>query len=252
VVLRASRVARSLPATAPVLAEIPGADPGDDEIWMPHLVASGDTGYLIWECAPRDLAELALEARASTIALWAGQTRALMALLEQRLAHRSPHNPVGHLSLRWVLGNEALVAQLTSATHVALAHVSVHVTESELQRLRRALVDGLGLVEVSRPESITIAGAWLQCGDVRVHLIQRSMRPSEAPDDDRALRGDSDPRHICLAVNDVVESEKVLATFGYSCRRTGTAGVDQSWFSTEDGTTFEIQPFSNVPTALRR
>ena len=93
------------------------------------------------------------------------------------------------------------------------------------------------MVEVSRPPTIDLPGAWLQCASARIHLIQRDVRPVDPSAD---LREASDPRHICVDVSDLDASERALAARGFPCHRSGTAGV-QTWFRTSDGTMFELQ-----------
>jgi hypothetical protein len=221
----------------------PPLPPSREDIWAPHLYQREDgRGVLAWELIERQLVPMALAAEPAAVELWARRPEALLRLIE--LAPRGQAPAGHHLSLRWILANETVAAAALSERSVSLEHVSVHVSPCEEAALYSALVDGLGLVPVARPQGIRTPGSWLQAGGVRVHLNSREPRAGE-----RGFPGTA-PNHICFAVADVDTSASSLERAGFKVVRAGSLDA-QAWFRLASGTTIELQPLDRKATPRR-
>jgi len=205
-----------------------------ESLAIPHLLAwrTPDDVLAVWEELPPAEAARVLDAAPETIARWAARAPDLAWLARSApVAHAREGE---HLSFRWVVGNESLVARLLSRRTVRFGHVSLHLAPDECSVALRVLTEVLGLVEVARPASIPTPGHWLQCDDVSVHLNTRSRRP-----DDVAFPGMA-PNHICFVVADLDDASARLAALGIDSTRAGSLG-NQLWFRLPGGHVVELQ-----------
>jgi hypothetical protein len=239
-VLVAARQRRGLPTPVTVFAAedplAPDDAPGGGLLWVPHLYrwcAGGEPG-IAWElCREEDVAA-ALDASVAQVRRWGLAVDQLLRLA--RLAGARSDAPTSdYLSMRWILSHEREAAAALCDGLVQLEHLSLHVTVEEQERLVAALVEGLGLVEVSRPATITVPGRWLQAGDVRIHLNSRTARADEP-----AFPGTA-PNHVCFAVLDFEAAIAAVEAAGFDVVRAGSLG-DQAWWRLASGTTVELQP----------
>jgi hypothetical protein len=235
-----SRESRGLPATPTVFAaqdpRAPDVAPGEGLAWVPHLYRWGRGGEpaIAWELAHEDDVLGAIEAPAADVRRWARRTQQLL-----RLARLAPDEPKtatdGYLSMRWILTHECETAAALCNEMVELEHVSLHVDPDEHERLLAVLVEGLGLVEVARPGSITVPGNWLQAGHARIHLNSRTGREGE-----RGFPGTA-PNHICVAVADLDAAVAAVEAAGFDVVRAGSLS-EQAWWRLKSGTAIEMQP----------
>ena len=121
---------------------------------------------------------------------------------------------------------------------MALGHISLHVEPAKEDWIVQVLTSGIGLVEIPRPASISVAGRWLQCGNSRVHLNSRR----EAKAGEAAFPGTA-PNHVCFVVADLAAAERELRTRGIATKRAGSLEQPQLWFLASPGGSFvELQP----------
>jgi catechol 2,3-dioxygenase-like lactoylglutathione lyase family enzyme len=209
------------------------SEPGT--LWVPHIYRwrrDGESG-IAWELQEENQVGSTLDAEPSDVRRWAARPGQLL-----RLAELAGPNTEGgtsdHLSMRWVLANEAAAAAALSTEHIALEHVSLHVSPEEESRVAAALVDGLGMIEIARPPSIKTPGRWLQAGLTKVHLSSRDTRPAEP-----GFPGTA-PNHVCFAVTDFEAAVIAVERAGFPIVRAGSLG-SQAWFRLATGTTIELQ-----------
>jgi catechol 2,3-dioxygenase-like lactoylglutathione lyase family enzyme len=253
-ILAASRERRGIPVHTLTIYSAQTPEPPNDQpqpgaLWAPHIYRWDPDGEaaLAWELGREPELEDALGAGADAIRRWASRPERLLdlaALAGPAAGGDQAHDgderaqneqQQGHLSLRWILANERAAAAALSSAQVGIEHVSLHVDPHEEARLVRALVDGLGLVEVARPASITTPGRWLQAGATRVHLNSRTARTEET-----GFPGTA-PNHICFAVADPQAAAAAVQAAGFSIVRQGSLG-NQTWWRLSSGTTIELQP----------
>lgn len=235
-VLVASRLARGLRADDLLLH----APHGDTElpqspaprIWAPHLAGTSDGPRLVWEAGHVDALEMALDADAEDIFLWAAQPHAILAVAAA--APPAVAAPDSYLSLRWILAHPKAAGEAASSS-IAFEHVSLHTTPAEMRRVRDLMCKALGLVEIPRPRSITVPGHWLACGPVRVHL---NARPGVV----QSRKGTA-PNHVCFAVANLDAAQHAVEARGFACERAGSLD-GQVWFRLDSGTVIELQPRS--------
>ena len=139
-----------------------------------------------------------------------------------------------YLSFRWIVAHENEVAEALTRGAISIEHVSLHVDPAEEEAVAAVLIEALGLIEIQRPDSISVPGRWLQAGSSKVHLNSRRRRDGE-----HVFPGTS-PNHICFAVDDLDAAEATLRDAGIETTRAGSLG-HQVWFSLA-GTTIELQP----------
>lgn len=217
----------------------------EDSRWLmvPHVFLWEPTGQVTlgWERLEPVQAETLMGAPIDAIRTWTDGAHRLIELATISARHDS--ESAGHLSVRWVLGNEAAAAEALSASKVSLDHVSLHTDPAE-EALLAEVLTGVGLVEIKRPASIDAPGRWLQCGNVRIHLNSRSEQVGESTFPGTA------PNHVCLRVPDIAEVERSLGARGIPTLRAGTLR-HQLWWRLAGGTTIEFQQRDSVPDGLR-
>ena len=200
---------------------------------IPHVYAwqSADDVRVVWEAMQLDRAEAIFDAPADAVARWARHSEDVLWLARQsRVASLSGE----HLSFRWIVRNEKTAASLISARGARFHHVSIHVEQQWGPRIRQIFTDVLGLVEISRPSSITTDGHWLQCGEVAIHLSTRAQR-----EEDVSFPGTA-PNHLCFSVGDLAAAAAALTSLDVRTTRAGSLG-NQLWFHLPGGTTVELQ-----------
>lgn len=119
-------------------------------------------------------------------------------------------------------------------SEMRILHVSFHVPMQELATCIDFLTRVVGLVEVERPQSVTVPGAWLQVGNAQVHLNARDMEVTSPG------RG-SAPNHLCLAVPDLNVVVERLDAVGFHHETSGTVGVRQVWLRGPANLVVELQ-----------
>jgi hypothetical protein len=247
-VLAASRARRSMGSDAiEIFVAVdpfsPPPAPADGWAWLPHLFCwrTSEAVSIAWELGPlQRLVEL-VEADADAIAWWAARPQLLLRL--GRLATRTPRDEEaeGHLSVRWLLLNEATaLAVLAAASGVEFEHVSLHVEAAVEEQVARILTMALGLAEVPRPAGISAPGRWLSCGAIRIHLNCRTARMHEI-----GFPGTA-PNHVCFAVIDIDLAERALHVQGIATTRAGSLQQPQVWFELPGGTIVELQPHAET------
>lgn len=246
-ILLASRTERGW--TAPLILH--GGDtrpaPVAGGIWIPHVCCAGESRQptLVWELSSKSGVEEKLGATFAAAERWARQPGAILEIAS-RAGLRNGVVEEGdtriHLSLRWILANQDVAAEVATTARVAIDHVSLHVSPDEEDAVVRLLVDALGLAEIPRPAKIRVSGRWLQAGQSRIHLNSRSVNPGEA--DFPGPR----PNHICFCVPDLDAAEAALKAAGVATRRAGSLG-QQLWFRLA-GASIELQPLGNRPFLL--
>jgi hypothetical protein len=204
----------------------------DGEVVVPHIVAGTDSQItLIWERLPSSYATAVLEAPISSISRWARRVDAIMKVA-QLAAASADSGGQGHLSFRWILANEALAARLAASGTVD--HVSLHFTEQESVKVAGLLEEGIGLLEITRPESIRTPGRWFVSSTAMIHLSTRPVETSVAG------RG-STPNHVCLAVIDLDAALEYMNSVGIAFEYGGSLDTRQIWVRWPSGHTIEIQ-----------
>ncbi len=244
-VLAAARQRRDLPTLVTVFAAedpLPPDDAlGEGLLWVPHLYRwfPGGEPAIAWELCPEEYVPAALDASAQQVRRWGSAPDRLLQLA--RLASDRPDASTSdYLSMRWILSHEREAAAALCDGLVQLEHVSLHVTVEEQERLVAALVEGLGLVEVGRPPTITVPGRWFQAGDVRIHLNSRPVRQDEPTFPGTA------PNHVCFAVLNLERAVSAVEAAGFDVVWAGSLG-DQAWWRLASGTTLELQPLRRPP-----
>jgi len=218
--------------------------PPRNHLWVPHVFCwqHPDEAALAWELSPQE----AIEKRLGPVAAvkrWAKQAKQLLRLVEMAAAEQGTVDPGvddDYLSFRWILAHENEVGEALTRSVVSIEHVSLHVDPSEEEVVVSVLIEALGLIEIQRPNSISVPGRWLQAGSSKVHLNSRQRREGE-----HGFPGTS-PNHICFAVDDLDAAEAALENAGIATTRAGSLG-HQVWFSLSE-TTIELQPLRNQGT----
>lgn len=230
------RKQRGLTQPRLILSDYKNGLPGEEgSLAFPHIYQATDSfrPTLIWEEAPHEFAEQVLEADASAIELWAGQPEVILRLANEA-GQGLGSDTVGHLSFRWVLKNQVIAASRVARS--ALDHVSIHCSPNTASVLGALLVQGLGLVEVARPASITTPGRWFVSSNAMVHVSTRKVASPTA------VGTGSAPNHICLSVDDLVAVLDYLERASLEYKISGSlTNVRQLWVRLGDNVTIEVQ-----------
>lgn len=244
-VLARSRAARSvledrLQIFAADDVTIPPPVAEEGKIWVPHVFfwEPSERPALAWELCDQNGVEGRLGYPLDAVARWAARPQLLLRLLSMAAAgdrSQATGEPDEHLSFRWVLSHEDAAAQMLCSEVVCIDHVSIHLSADDEDRVARLLCDGLGLVEIPRPASITVPGRWLQAGNCRIHLNSRAQRRGEPTFPGTA------PNHVCFAVGNLDVAERAVRQAGFQIRRAGSLG-HQLWFQLPGDTVIELQP----------
>ena len=208
-------------------------------IWLPHIFCwlTASEVSLAWELTSQGRLQDLVHADAAKVSKWSLLPELLIRLGRlAALSAGSDHAPEGHLSFRWLLANEVAAATALASERVALGHISLHVEPAKEDWIVQVLTSGIGLVEIPRPASISVAGRWLQCGNSRVHLNSRKANAGEA-----AFPGTA-PNHVCFVVADLAAAERELRKQGVTTKRAGSLEQPQLWFRLPGGSFVELQP----------
>ena len=239
--LIASRRARGL--DGPLEIQIPeylqvpqAAVPG--RAWVPHLLnwEEREAIVLAWELIEPRVLRLALEAEPHEISRWANRPELLFRLGQMAMDQDDGGPANGHLSFRWLMAHQEEAARALAGEVVGIEHVSLHVAPEDETEVARIFTQGLGMVEIPRPATISVPGRWLQAGNARVHLNSREGEPGE-----QGFPGTA-PNHVCFAVEDIIAAERELARLGVATKRAGSLSKPQLWIRLPGGTAIELQP----------
>lgn len=241
-ILEASRKARGLDEPLEIVVpenplQAPPA-PSPERLWIPHLLSweNREAILLAWELTEPGALQQVLDAQPHEVARWAGRPELLLRLGGLAADGNGGPSTDGHLSLRWLMAHQEEAARALADEVVVVEHVSLHIAAEDEAEVAWVLTKGLGMVEIPRPETITVPGRWLQAGNARVHLNSRERASGE-----QGFPGTA-PNHVCFAVEDIMATERELARLGVASKRAGSLSKPQLWIRLPGGTAIELQP----------